>query len=158
MEFGPRALGNRSILADARNRDMQQILNAKIKHRESFRPFAPAVLTERMQAYFEPDVRSDHMLFTVQVKDGAYCPAITHVDCSARVQTVDREVHPKFRNLIAHFDALTACPMLINTSFNTRGEPVVCTPDDAFSCFMATDMDYLVIENFIFDKTKQNIQ
>ena len=155
MEFGPRALGNRSILADARNRDMQQILNAKIKHRESFRPFAPAVLTERMQEYFEPAIRSGYMLFTVQVKDPACCPAITHVDASARVQTVDREVHPKFRNLMAHFEALTGCPMLINTSFNTRGEPVVCTPDDAWSCFMTTDMDYLVIENFIFDKTKQ---
>jgi carbamoyltransferase len=155
MEFGPRTLGNRSILADARNRDMQQILNAKIKHRESFRPFAPAVLQERMHAYFEPAIRSGYMLFTVQVKDSAHCPAITHVDASARVQTVDREAHPKFRNLIAHFEALTGCPMLINTSFNTRGEPVVCTPDDALSCFMTTDMDYLVIENFIFDKTKQ---
>jgi carbamoyltransferase len=157
MEFGPRALGNRSILADARNRDMQQILNAKIKHRESFRPFAPAVLKERVQEFFEPDVRSDYMLFTVQVKDSACCPAITHVDASARVQTVDREVHPKFRILIEHFEALTACPMLINTSFNTRGEPVVCTPDDALSCFMSTGMDYLVIENFIFDKTKQTL-
>lgn len=155
MEFGPRALGNRSILADARNRDMQQILNAKIKHRESFRPFAPAVLTERMQEYFEPAICSGYMLFTVQVKDPACCPAITHVDASARVQTVDREVHPKFRNLMAHFEAITGCPMLINTSFNTRGEPVVCTPDDAWRCFMTTDMDYLVIENFIFDKTKQ---
>ena len=155
MEFGPRALGARSILADARNRDMQRILNATIKHRESFRPFAPAVLKERMHAYFEPDIRSDYMLFTVQVKDPVGCPAITHVDASARVQTVEEEAHPKFRNLIKHFDALTDCPMLINTSFNTRGEPIVCTPDDAFSCFMSTDMDYLVIENFIFDKTKQ---
>jgi carbamoyltransferase len=155
MEFGPRALGNRSILADARNRDMQEILNAKIKHRELFRPFAPAILEERMQAYFEPAIRSGYMLFTVQVKDRTQCPAITHVDGSARVQTVGRDAHPKFRNLITHFEALTACPMLINTSFNTRGEPVVCTPNDAFTCFMTTDMDYLVMENFIFDKTKQ---
>jgi carbamoyltransferase len=157
MEFGPRALGNRSILADARNKDMQQLLNAKIKHRESFRPFAPAVLAERAQAYFEPAIHSDYMLFTVDVKDTTHFPAITHVDLSARVQTVDRDVHAKFYNLIKHFEALTACPMLINTSLNTRGEPVVCTPDDAFSCFMTTDMDYLVIENFIFDKTKQPI-
>jgi carbamoyltransferase len=174
MEFGPRALGNRSILADPRNSEMQQLLNNKIKFRESFRPFAPSVLAEDASAFFNIHFPSPYMLFVAPVKEclrlpcsesgdmyerlrakRSEVPAITHLDYSARVQTVDKIANPKFWQLIHDFKTLTGCPMLVNTSFNVRGRPVVCGPDDAFRCFMQTGMDYLVIGNYLFDKTKQ---
>jgi carbamoyltransferase len=153
MEWGPRALGNRSILADARNPDNQSRVNLKIKFRESFRPFAPAVLLKRSSEYFECDVPSPYMLLTAQVKkDKRSIPAVTHVDGSARLQTVAREENPLFHDLIEEFDRQTGCPVIINTSFNVRGEPIVCTPHDAMMCFMRTDMDYLIMGNCILDK------
>lgn len=174
MEFGPRALGNRSILADPRHPQMQQRVNLKIKYRESFRPFAPAILKEDAAHYFTAPTESPYMLTTSYVADSfrrelpreynllpvmeklSVCrslfPAVTHIDFSARVQTVDKETNPRFRSLLVAFKKLTGCPMLINTSFNVRGEPIVCTPEDAYDCFMATEMDYLVIENVLFDK------
>ena len=176
MEFGPRALGNRSILADPRREDMQQKLNLKIKFRESFRPFAPAVLEECMPEYFKTPGSLPYMLFTAGVADeykrrnvdfseqdlnkrlkstSAKLPAVTHVDNSARVQSVNKSQNSKFYHLIQSFYKLTGCPVLINTSFNVRGEPLVCTPEDAYRCFMATDMDYLVIENYLFRKEDQ---
>jgi carbamoyltransferase len=177
MEFGPRALGNRSILADARNKEMQKKLNLKIKYRESFRPFAPAVLAEDSSEYFDLDFDSPYMLFTAPVKpersnplvnnyqhlplweklyqERSDIPAVTHLDYSARVQTVHREQNPKFWTLLNAFKQQTGHSLLINTSFNVRGEPIVCTPYDAYRCFRSTDMDYLVINNFIFDKKAQ---
>lgn len=174
MEFGPRALGNRSILADPRNPEMQQRVNLKIKFRESFRPFAPAILKEEAKNYFECPVDSDYMLLTADIKDrykkelpGNYSglpvmdklsvpkseyPSVTHVDYSSRLQTVDRKINPLFWSLLTAFKEQTGCPMLINTSFNVRGEPIVCTPEDAYRCFMATEMDYLVLGNQVFDK------
>jgi carbamoyltransferase len=153
MEWGPRALGNRSILADARNPDNQSRVNLKIKFRESFRPFAPAVLMERSAEYFELDRPSPYMLLTAQVKaEKRHIPSVTHVDGSARLQTVAREENPMFYDLIREFERQTGCPALINTSFNVRGEPIVCSPHDAFKCFMWTDMDYLVMENVLLDK------
>ncbi|WP_370861869.1 carbamoyltransferase family protein [Parabacteroides faecis] len=174
MEFGPRALGNRSILADPRYPEMQQRVNLKIKFRESFRPFAPAILKEEAASYFDCLVCSDYMLLTAEIRDcykkelpPGYAdleitekrriaksdyPSITHVDYSSRLQTVDRETNPLFWSLLTAFKEQTGCPMLINTSFNVRGEPIVCSPADAFRCFMTTDMDYLVMENIIFDK------
>jgi carbamoyltransferase len=155
MEFGPRALGSRSILADARNPENWQRVNLKIKFRESFRPFAPTVLEERMMEYFEFDRPSPYMLFVAQVRENKReVPAITHVDGSARLQTVRREDHELFYDLIEEFEKQSGCPMLINTSFNVRGEPIVCTPQDAFRCFMKTDMDYLVMGNILLDKKK----
>lgn len=155
MEFGPRALGSRSILADARNPENWQRVNLKIKFRESFRPFAPTVLEERMTDYFEFDRASPSMLFVAQVReDKRNVPAITHVDGSARLQTIRREDHALFYDLIKEFERQTGCPLVINTSFNVRGEPIVCTPQDAFRCFMRTDMDYLVMGSFILDKKK----
>ena len=157
MEFGPRALGNRSILADPGNPDMQRILNMKIKFRESFRPFAPAVLAEDAGRYFVPATASPYMLFVSEVKEEyrSIFPAITHVDHSSRVQTVTKLNNPKFWNLINEFKKLTGHGMLINTSFNVRGEPIVCTPDDAYRCFMKCGMDFLVIGNYLFDKKQQ---
>lgn len=177
MEWGPRSLGNRSILGDARNPDMQKKLNLKIKFREGFRPFAPAVLYEDVQEYFETGKASPYMLFVHNVSksqrhslpegyenfsigDKLYfirstIPAITHIDFSARIQTVHRETNPRFWTLLKKFKDLTGCPVLVNTSFNVRGEPIVCTPDDAYKCFMRTNMDFLVINNYLFDKTKQ---
>ncbi|MFY7841152.1 MAG: carbamoyltransferase [Lacibacter sp.] len=177
MEFGPRALGNRSIIADPRNPEMQKKLNLKIKYREGFRPFAPAVLAEDAQDYFELTTASPYMLFVQPVKktlqhpvpdnyhqlnltDKLYfqrssLPAVTHIDYSARVQTVHKETNPAFHSLISAFKQLTGCAVLINTSFNVRGEPVVCTPQEAYQCFMRTEMDYLVIENYLFSKTDQ---
>jgi carbamoyltransferase len=176
MEFGPRALGARSILGDARSEKMQSVMNLKIKFRESFRPFAPAVLREQVDAYFEmrPEEDSPYMLLVAPVRrdrrktqaEGALgleklkqvrsvVPAITHVDYSARVQTVDAERYPRFHGLLRRFDQKTGCPVLINTSFNVRGEPIVCTPADAYRCFMATGMDVLVIENFVLLKSDQ---
>jgi carbamoyltransferase len=157
MEFGPRALGNRSILADPGNPDMQQILNMKIKFRESFRPFAPAVLAEDAGRYFVPATASPYMLFVSEVKEEyrKIFPAITHVDYSSRVQTVTKLNNPKFWNLINEFKKVTGHGMLINTSFNVRGEPIVCTPEDAYLCFMKCGMDLLVIGNYLFDKKLQ---
>jgi len=176
-EFGPRALGNRSILADARNKEMQQQLNLKIKFRESFRPFAPAVLAEYAADYFELNSPSPYMLLVQPLKrefrndlPGNYqslglkeklnivrsqFPAITHVDFSARIQTVHKESSPQFHQLISSFRELTGCPMLVNTSFNVKGEPIVNTPEEAYLCFMNTGMDVLVINNYIFYKEKQ---
>jgi carbamoyltransferase len=177
MEFGPRALGNRSILGDPRSPEMQQKINLKIKYRESFRPFAPAVMEEHASEYFELDVPSPYMLLVAPVhpdkcldtggaEDGilgtqrlhvqrSVVPAITHVDSSARIQTVSRESHPVFHGLLSAFRDLTGCPVLVNTSFNVRGEPIVCTPEDAYRCFMRTDMDHLVLGPFVLDKTDQ---
>lgn len=177
MEFGPRALGNRSILGDARLPTMQETLNLKIKFRESFRPFAPSVLRERVADYFELDKPSPYMLLVAPIKrslrqhaedalpDGDFrrrlraprssLPAITHVDYSARIQTVAAEDNLKFHRLLSAFERQTNCPVLVNTSFNVRGEPPVCTPGDAFRCFMRTEMDFLVLGNFLLDKAEQ---
>ena len=177
MEFGPRALGARSILADARSPQMQKKLNLKIKFRESFRPFAPSVLAEEVSNYFEIDRPSPYMLLVADVKKKlqkamsenerklfgidklnvvrSSIPAVTHVDYSARLQTVHQETHPRYWKLISKFAELTGCPLLVNTSFNVRGEPIVCTPADAYRCFMRTEMDYLVIGNFILEKDNQ---
>lgn len=157
MEWGPRALGNRSILADARNPENQSRVNLKIKFRESFRPFAPAVLMERSAEYFDLDRPSPYMLLTAQVREEKrHIPSVTHVDGSARLQTVAREENPMFYDLIREFERQTGCPVLINTSFNVRGEPIVCTPHDAFKCFMRTDMDFLVMGSAVLDKKKMS--
>ena len=175
MEFGPRALGSRSILGDARSPKMQSVMNLKIKFRESFRPFAPSVLEEHVSDYFEIDRPSPYMLLVASVRedkrldghDGALTgldklkvqrsviPAVTHVDYSARLQTVNRETNPLYHALIHAFHQKTGCPVIINTSFNVRGEPIVCTPKDAFLCFMRTNMDYLIMGNFLLDKKQQ---
>ncbi|MBA3606966.1 MAG: carbamoyltransferase [Chthoniobacterales bacterium] len=177
MEFGPRALGNRSILADPRNRKMQETLNLKIKFRESFRPFAPSVLRERVADYFELEEASPYMLLVAAVKSSlrkeggakvaeadfierlnaprSTIPAVTHVDYSARVQTVSAEDNPRFHRLLSEFERQTGCAVLVNTSFNVRGEPPVCTPEDAYRCFMRTGMDYLVLGDFLVAKTAQ---
>jgi carbamoyltransferase len=155
MEFGPRALGNRSILADARNPKNQSVVNLKIKFRESFRPFAPTVLQERTKEYFEFDRPSPFMLFVANVRaDQRTIPAVTHIDGSARLQTIARGQNPLYYDLIAEFDRQTGCPVIINTSFNVRGEPIVCTPADAWRCFMRTEMDVLVMGSFIIEKEK----
>jgi carbamoyltransferase len=176
MEFGPRALGARSIIADARRTDMQRDLNLRIKFRESFRPFAPAVLAEHAAEWFELEGDSPYMLFTAPVRrdkrldiDGAgvrgldklnllrsLIPAVTHVDWSARLQTVHRETNPRFHALLYRFYRKTGCPVVINTSFNVRGEPIVCTPEDAFKCFMSTGLDMLVVENCVLYKDAQD--
>jgi len=177
MEFGPRALGARSILADARNPEMQRTLNLKIKQRESFRPFAPAVLAEYAHEWFDLTGESPYMLITVPVhprhryaedpdsiaRTGldrlgvrrSSIPAVTHVDGSARVQTVDADRNPRFHALLSAFYARTGCPLVVNTSFNVRGEPIVCTPDEAYRCFMRTELDVLVIEDFVLHKHEQ---
>jgi carbamoyltransferase len=177
MEFGPRALGSRSILGDARSPAMQSKMNLKIKYRESFRPFAPVVLREKVQDYFELDCESPYMLLVADVKEEhriamteeqqnlfgidklhvprSNIPAITHVDYSARVQTVDRETNPRYYDLLKAFEEKSGCAVLVNTSFNVRGEPIVCTPQDAYRCFMRTEMDYLVLGNCLLDKTRQ---
>ncbi|EAM51042.1 carbamoyltransferase family protein [Crocosphaera watsonii WH 8501] len=177
MEFGPRALGNRSIIGDPRNEKMQSVMNLKIKYRESFRPFAPSVLAEKVDQYFELDKPSPYMLLVAEVKKDLHIPmneeqkqlfgidklkiprskipAITHVDYSARVQTVHPETNPRYHQLIKQFETLTGCGVLVNTSFNVRGEPIVCTPEDAYRCFMRTEMDYLVINNYLLAKSKQ---
>jgi carbamoyltransferase len=154
MEFGPRALGSRSILGDARSEKMQSMLNLKIKFRESFRPFAPVVLCDRAADYFAADRESPYMLLTARVKKPVI-PAVTHVDRSARLQTLDPGRHGRFHRLLKRFEGKTGCPVLINTSFNVRGEPIVCTPEDAWRCFMATNMDALVMERFLLMKTDQ---
>ncbi|HLG13416.1 MAG TPA: carbamoyltransferase [Blastocatellia bacterium] len=153
MEFGPRALGNRSILADARRAENKDRVNLKIKFRESFRPFAPSVLEDRCGEYFDLDRPSPYMLLVAEVRpDKRVIPSVTHVDGSARIQTVSRQTNPLFYDLIAEFFKQTGVPVLINTSFNVRGEPIVCSPRDAFTCFMRTDMDYLVMDHFLLDK------
>jgi carbamoyltransferase len=153
MEFGPRALGARSILADPRGEKTQDRINSIIKQRESFRPFAPAVLEERAAAHFDLDHASRYMLETCQVKSSIKLPAITHVDGSARVQTVDEETNPRFARLLRTFDRLTGCPILLNTSFNLNYEPIVCTPVDALACFIRSGLDTLVLEDFIIDRS-----
>jgi carbamoyltransferase len=153
MEFGPRALGNRSILADARRPENRDRVNLKIKFRESFRPFAPSVLEKNCSEYFDLDCPSPYMLLVGKVREGKrVIPSVTHIDGSARVQTVSRETNPLFYDLIEEFYRLTGVPVIINTSFNVRGEPIVCTPEDAFRCFMRTGMDYLVMDHFLLDK------
>ena len=177
MEFGPRALGSRSIIGDPRSAKMQSVMNLKIKYRESFRPFAPSVLAERVGDYFEQDSPSPYMLFVATVRkelriplteeEGklfgverlklkrSELPAITHVDYSARIQTVHEDTNPRYYQLLKVFERRTGCGMLVNTSFNVRGEPIVCTPTDAYRCFMRTEMDYLVVENFLLHKERQ---
>ena len=176
MEFGPRALGGRSIIGDARSPKMQSVMNLKIKYRESFRPFAPTCLEEKVSEYFELDRRSPYMLLVAQVRRDrclgveesktlslkerinqirSDIPAITHVDYSARIQTVSKEENPRYYDIIKAFEELTGYGVIINTSFNVRGEPIICTPEDAYRCFMRTDMDYLVLDSFILDKKAQ---
>ncbi|MGZ8919776.1 MAG: carbamoyltransferase family protein [Limisphaerales bacterium] len=174
MEFGPRALGNRSILGDARSPEMQRTLNLKVKQRESFRPFAPAVLRERTSEFFKLNCESPYMLLVAPVQESkrvpnttnargfeslntvrSSIPAVTHVDYSARVQTVGPEENERFYELLKSFEKLTGCPVLVNTSFNIRGEPIVCSAEDAYRCFLQTEMDYLVIGNFILERGKQ---
>jgi carbamoyltransferase len=156
MEFGPRALGARSILADPRDAKMRDTLNMKIKFREGFRPFAPSVLADKASEWFEIDCDSPYMLLVAQVRDGKRCiPAVTHVDNSARLQTVTREASPLYYDLIREFERLTGVPVIINTSFNVRGEPIVCTPHDAYLCFMRTNMDHLVVGHCLLDKKEQ---
>ena len=160
MEFGPRALGNRSILADARSPSMQRTLNLRVKRRESFRPFAPSVLRADAPDWFEIDRDSPYMLFVAPVRSGGRSrrpeiPAVTHVDGSARIQTVHRETNPRFHALLAAFKARTGCPVLVNTSFNVDGEPIVCTPADAWRCFLGTDIERLAIGNCFVRKEDQ---
>jgi len=179
MEFGPRALGNRSILGDPREPEMQSIMNLKIKFRESFRPFAPAVCEEDMNEYFDWDRKSPYMLFVAEVKKEqrippddeekalkgidklrarrSTIPSVTHLDYTARLQTVNRDQNPRFYALLKRFKDKTGCGVLINTSFNVRGEPIVCSPEDAYKCFMKTGMDYLVMGNFLLDKSAQTL-
>lgn len=177
MEFGPRALGHRSILGDPRSHRMQSVLNLKVKFRESFRPFAPAVLEERAAEFFELDCPSPYMLVVAPVHPRqriaqhtpanglerlkqirSRIPAVTHVDYSARVQTISTRQNPLFHALLQRFEQKTGCPMLVNTSFNVRGEPVACTPDDAYRCFVNTEMDHLAIGNFLLERTAQPVQ
>ncbi len=176
MEFGPRALGARSIIGDARSPSMQSVMNLKIKYRESFRPFAPVVKYDKVQEWFELDVPSPYMLIVAEVREDkrvvspgdselfgmerlnrvrSLIPAVTHVDYSARVQTVHPGTNPRFYRLLDEFESLTGCPVMVNTSFNVRGEPIVCTPEDAYRCFMRTEMDVLVMENIILFKEDQ---
>jgi carbamoyltransferase len=177
MEFGPRALGNRSILGDARSPRMQSVMNLKIKHRESFRPFAPSVLMDKATDYFELDRPSPYMLLVAGVQPAirrpmtqeeedlfgveklhvvrSEIPAVTHVDYSARIQTVHRETNPLYHELLEAFHQLTGCAVIVNTSFNVRGEPIVCAPEHAYACFMRTEMDHLVMGPFILDKAGQ---
>ncbi|MBO9729954.1 MAG: carbamoyltransferase [Chitinophaga sp.] len=158
MEFGPRSLGARSIIADPRNEQMRDRINQMVKKREGFRPFAPAVLDKKMKEHFNIDHYSPFMLETCQVKSALPLPAITHVDGSARLQTVHRERNERFYQLLEAFDRLTGCPILLNTSFNVKGEPIVCSPEDAIKCFILTDIDTLVIEDFIVDRASNDLE
>jgi carbamoyltransferase len=156
MEFGPRALGGRSILADPRDPKMRDTLNLKIKFREGFRPFAPSVLADKASEWFEIDCESPYMLLVAQVREGKRTiPSVTHVDNSARLQTVTRESSPLYYDLIREFEKITGVPVIINTSFNVRGEPIVCTPHDAYLCFMRTNMDALVLGPYLLEKKDQ---
>ena len=152
MEWGPRALGNRSILADPRNANMKDILNEKIKHRDSFRPFAPSIMEEYASDYFELDVPSPYMLLVSKVKKPEQIPAVTHVDGTGRLQTVSQYSNPLYYDLIKEFFNLTNVPVIINTSMNVRGEPIVNTPEQAFEMLLKTDMDYIVMGNYIVGK------
>ena len=178
MEFGPRALGARSILADPRSKNMQKNLNLKVKYRESFRPFAPSILRESVLDWFDLNVDSPYMLLVANINPDkkiemtteqkklfgidklniqrSKIPAVTHVDYSARIQTVHNETNKYYHDLISNFYKKTGCPLLVNTSFNIRGEPIVCTPKEAYECFMGTELDVLVIGNCILEKNKQN--
>ena len=178
MEFGPRALGGRSIIVDPRSPKMQKLLNLKIKYRESFRPFAPSVLLEHVNEWFDLDIESPYMLLVANIAahkkrpmtdaqralfgidklniPRSEIPSVTHVDYSARVQTVDKNTNPRYHRLISKFYEITGCPLLVNTSFNIRGEPIVCTPTDAFKCFMGTELDLLVIANIMLNKDEQD--
>jgi len=177
MEFGPRSLGSRSIIGDPRSKEMQSVMNLKIKYRESFRPFAPTVLREHVSDYFDIDCESPYMLLVANIKDEkrvrmsdeeeklfgleklkvtrSDVPAITHVDYSARIQTVTKDDNPLFYGVIEEFYKKTGCPMIVNTSFNVRGEPIVCRPEEAFKCFMRTEMDYLIMGSYLLDKKRQ---
>jgi carbamoyltransferase len=156
MEFGPRALGGRSILADPRDAKMRDTLNMKIKFREGFRPFAPSVLADKASEWFDIECDSPYMLLVAQVREGKRSiPSVTHVDNSARLQTVTREESPLYYDLIKEFEKVTGVPIIINTSFNVRGEPIVCTPHDAYLCFMRTNMDHLAMGSFLLEKTAQ---
>jgi len=177
MEFGPRALGSRSIIGDARSPKMQEVMNLKTKFRESFRPFAPSVIKERVSDFFEFDKESPYMLLVAPVIKEirremaeeeqklfgidklnvvrSSIPAVTHIDYSARIQTVSKEDNLLYYNMIAKFDEKYGCPVIINTSFNVRGEPIVCTPEDAYLCFMRTNMDYLIMGNYLIEKKEQ---
>jgi carbamoyltransferase len=177
MEFGPRALGSRSMIGDARNPELQSVMNLKIKYRESFRPFAPSVLRERVADYFEIDADSPYMLLVAPVLEKrrtemtpeqrrlwgiellkvprSDIPAVTHIDYSARVQTVHETIHPRYHALLKAFEAKTECGVIVNTSFNVRGEPIVCSPADAYRCFMRTELDLLVLENCVLEKSQQ---
>jgi carbamoyltransferase len=176
MEFGPRALGCRSIIGDARSPQMQSVMNLKIKYRESFRPFAPSVLREHVSEWFELDADSPYMLLVADVAPEkrvavdteltgldklklrrSQIPAVTHVDYSARIQTVSRQTNPLYWDIIEAFRKRTGCPVIVNTSFNVRGEPIVCTPEDSYRCFMRTEMDYLVLENFVLSKDRKDV-
>ena len=179
MEFGPRALGSRTIIGDARSHEMQKTMNLKIKERESFRPFAPSVREENISEYFEIDRKSPYMLFVANVKkakqlqmsekENSYfgleklnivrsvVPAITHVDYSARIQSVNRKTNSLYHDLLTKFKDKYDCPVIVNTSFNVRGEPIVCSPKDAYRCFMRTEMDYLMMGNYLLDKKEQRL-
>jgi carbamoyltransferase len=179
MEFGPRALGNRSIIADPRSPEMQSAMNLKIKYRESFRPFAPSVLREEVADWFELNADSPYMLLVADVAEShrrsmtageeslwgidklkvkrSAIPAVTHVDYSARIQTVRRETNPLYWEIIEAFRRNTGCPVVVNTSFNVRGEPIVCTPEDSYRCFMRTEIDYLLLETCILNKKEQPV-
>ena len=177
MEFGPRALGARTIIGDARSPEMQKKMNLKIKHRESFRPFAPSIRAENISEYFEIDRESPYMLLVANVQkdkqlamsaeQNSYfgldklnvvrsdIPAITHVDYSARIQSVNGKTNSRYHAMLTKFNEKYGCPVIVNTSFNVRGEPIVCTPQDAYLCFMRTEMDYLIMGNYLLDKTEQ---
>jgi len=157
MEFGPRSLGARSILADPRRTEMRDRINAMVKKREGFRPFAPAVLAHKASQHFDLPHDSPFMLETCQVISPLDLPAITHVDNSARVQTVHKETNPRFAALLEYFDELTGCPILLNTSFNVKGEPIVCDPEDAIKCFITTDIDCLILQDFIIDRAENEL-
>ena len=152
MEWGPRALGNRSILADPRKKEMKDILNEKIKHRESFRPFAPSILEEFCSEYFDIDITSPYMLFVAPIKKPNLIPAVTHVDGTGRLQTVSKQSNPLYYNLINEFYKLTSVPVIINTSMNVKGEPIVNTPKEAYNMLQKTDMDYLILGNHMVEK------
>ena len=178
MEFGPRALGGRSILGDPRSEKMQKTLNLKVKYRESFRPFAPSILQEDLSNWFDINVDSPYMLLVANVNSNkqikmtdeqqklfgidklnikrSEIPAVTHVDYSARIQTVNKNTNKRYYDLISKFKEKTGCPVIVNTSFNVRGEPIVSSPTDAFNCFMGTGLDYLVIGDCILSKKEQN--
>ncbi len=152
MEWGPRALGNRSILADPRNPKMKDILNQKIKHRESFRPFAPSIMEEYVSEYFDIDVPSPYMLLVAKVKQPEKIPAVTHVDGTGRLQSVSKNVNSLYYELINEFYKLTNVPVIINTSMNVMGEPIVNTPEQAHAMILKTDMDYIIMGNYVLDK------